>query len=397
LIITGTSPTPLVGDEVEVLGFPMGSNQGPRLLHSQWKVLAHGPAPMPQALTSPIRLDREAQLVSHEGRVISGSGDSGMTRLQLEGLNLPCHVMAEVGGNTWPVVPEGSRVRVTGLCELNSPASLINSGRFPRSVSITARTPGDVEVLELPRLSAEVLWLRLGIAALSLALIALASFWWRSYRQSERAQRQREVTDSLLAERQRLSRELHDTLAQGLNTISLRLGAAAEQIPTRPERAAEHLESARQEVRASLSAARDAIDALRPSILNSMTLPQAIHEVATRLWADDAVMIQIQADEPLPSIAPQTKHAALFIAQEALTNAARHANCKAVSVIIKAMPPLLHLSVEDDGRYMEPRGTSQGTHGLATMAERATACGGKASVQRTEAGGTRVEASLPLA
>ncbi|MFP5282435.1 MAG: histidine kinase, partial [Actinomycetes bacterium] len=129
----------------------------------------------------------------------------------------------------------------------------------------------------------------------------------------------------VLAERERLSRELHDTLAQGFTSVVTQLESAEQALDDRPDDAREHLEKARRTARDSLTEVRRSVRALRPHLLEGATLPEALDRTVRR-WSDDAgVPAELRVTgEPVP-LRPEAEIALRRAGQEALTTVARHA------------------------------------------------------------------------
>lgn len=152
----------------------------------------------------------------------------------------------------------------------------------------------------------------------------------------------------VLDERQRMAREIHDTLAQGLIGIVTQL-QAAEQAGAAPDRRRAHFAAATRLARESLAEARRSVDALRPQPLETAGLGEALTVVAERWSALHGVaagVTTVGAARPMPS---QAELALLRAAQEALANVARHARATVVALTLRYVGEEVTLEVRDDG------------------------------------------------
>jgi signal transduction histidine kinase len=200
----------------------------------------------------------------------------------------------------------------------------------------------------------------------------------------------------VLDERQRMAREIHDTLAQGLAGILAQL-QAAEQVPAEWRR---HVTTAMNLARESLTEARRTVLAVEPSVLAEARLPDALSDV-TRRWAEandiDAVLTTTGDARPMHT---DVEVALLRTAQEALANVAKHAKASRVGLTLSYMEDLVTLDVRDDGVGFEPNakrvnGSTSGGFGLAGMRQRVQRLAGRLEIESEPGGGTAISASLP--
>lgn len=194
----------------------------------------------------------------------------------------------------------------------------------------------------------------------------------------------------VLEERERLAREIHDTVAQGLTSIQLLLGAASQRIDTHPDRARALVEEARTVATANLEEARRFVRALSPADLDVAPLEVALARIAEEVGATFTIS---GAPRPLPTAHDVTL---LRITQEALANAARHAEAARTSVTLSYLPDSVALDVVDDGVGFDPASPDTG-FGLGSMRSRAAAVGGRISVESTPGSGTAIAVALPEA
>ena len=180
----------------------------------------------------------------------------------------------------------------------------------------------------------------------------------------------------VLDERQRMAREIHDTLAQGLTGIITQLEAAG-QAGKPAEQWRHHFDSAIRLARESLSEARRSVHALQPEPLEMARLPDALAEVAERWSARSGVAVQVTTTGSARPMRPEIEVALLRTAQEALANVAKHARASRAGLTLSYMDDEIALDIRDDGVGFEPSG-SDGLDGAAPG--RVPAVGGQGAV-----------------
>ncbi|HYQ69779.1 sensor histidine kinase [Actinophytocola sp.] len=203
----------------------------------------------------------------------------------------------------------------------------------------------------------------------------------------------------VLDERQRMAREIHDTLAQGLAGILTQL-QAAEQTMAEPATWRRHVRNAMNLARESLTEARRTVHAVEPSVLAEARLPDAISDV-TRRWSEvnriDAVLTTTGDPRPMHADVEVTL---LRTAQEALANVAKHAQANRVGLTLSYMEDLVTLDVRDDGVGFDPNvkranGSNNGGFGLAGMRQRVQRLAGRLEIESEPGGGTAISAAVP--
>lgn len=197
-------------------------------------------------------------------------------------------------------------------------------------------------------------------------------------------------------ERRSLRRELHDGLGPSLAGLTLKAETARTLLPDRVEEAAHHLESLSEEIRETVNDVRRIVEGLRPAALDELGLVGACEQLGAQLSFGTAVTIRVHA-EALPDLPAATEVAAFRIAQEAATNAARHARAQQIEVALVSSGGSLRLTVRDDGVGIaaDADKTLFGGHGMTTMRERAQELGGSLEVDSNDTG-TTIVALLPL-
>ena len=207
--------------------------------------------------------------------------------------------------------------------------------------------------------------------------------------------------EAVTAERNRMAREVHDTVAQGLVSILLQLRAADGALQGgRDEDARSALEAARAAAEAAFEETRRSVLGLAPSPLEGRSLEEALElELG---WANKTGLADVRlmtAGTPVP-LPPDLAHMLFRVAQEALTNALRHAEARSVRVGVVYTTNDVTLLVQDDGAGFDRARMEQDglVHGLGVkgMTERARLLGGTLELDSTPGWGTRVRVSIPL-
>jgi signal transduction histidine kinase len=194
------------------------------------------------------------------------------------------------------------------------------------------------------------------------------------------------------AERDRLRRDLHDGLGPSLSGVSLGLQALDTALTVGDERtAADLLGRVRAEAGTAVVEVRRILEDLRPVALDDSGLAAAMRRHADAVAA--GVPVELDVAEGLPPLPPSVETAAYRIAQEALTNVARHASASRARLALATIGNALRVEVSDDGHGFSPA-RAQGV-GLASMRHRAETLGGTLEVTSSESG-TIVVATLPM-
>ena len=204
--------------------------------------------------------------------------------------------------------------------------------------------------------------------------------------------------NAVLSERNRIGREIHDTVAQGLAGVVLQLETAESVFSSRPEAARGHLVRARELVRDGLDETRRAIAALRPRPLEKGSLPLALRALAVTMAGGTGIEVSVEVRGRVRPLAPEVEDDLWRIAHEALTNAIRHGKGRHVRVELRYRMIGLSLSVRDDGEGFAPASSVREgvSFGLAGMNERAERRRWRLTVASRPGGGTEVGVRVPL-
>ncbi len=196
-------------------------------------------------------------------------------------------------------------------------------------------------------------------------------------------------------ERNRLARELHDTLAHALSAAAVQLEAVVSVWDSDPDRARTMLSQSLALVRDGLVEARRAIAALRAAPLEEQGVVLAIRSLAESAAARAGLHLDLQLPARLDGLSPNVESALYRIAQEAMTNVARHAQARTLAVHLVREGQRLVLAISDDGRGFEVSAVPAGNrYGLQGMRERAAAVGGVLVVQSAPGQGTTVRLTV---
>ena len=254
-------------------------------------------------------------------------------------------------------------------------------------------------------------WMLLGIIPMIIFVVVYVTLYIRQLEAREQAQTllteleaaNRQLSEyatqvedlTIAAERQRMARELHDTLSQGLAGLILQLEAAdAHLTKEHPERAQEIIAQAMEQARGTLANARRAIGDLRSSVDSVPGLEQALEaevkrfENATGLPCEFEV--QLNSEPPNPIV-----ETGMRIVSEALTNVARHASASHAWVQVEEIDTQLCLEVRDDGKGFDPEAVKTGHYGLLGIHERVRLVGGTLDVVSEKGNGTTIKVCLP--
>ncbi|MFQ5826796.1 MAG: GAF domain-containing protein, partial [Dehalococcoidia bacterium] len=202
-------------------------------------------------------------------------------------------------------------------------------------------------------------------------------------------------------ERKRLARELHDGLAQNLNTVILTLQALEEALPPSQTALTQMLSRCKQLGTASVGEIRDMITALRPSMLDELGLVSAIRWYAEKHMESQGINVHLKASALRGRWSAEIETALFRTIQEAINNIAKHAQARTAWISLTSQDSKLVVTVADDGRGFstdQVLGIEQGTHalGLLGMQERVSLLGGHLDIWSKPGEGTRIKFEVPV-
>jgi len=392
--------TPLeVGDVVDVLGFPATGDSAPILEDAVFHRLGHEKDPEPVNLNLDVPWEQfDGAVVTTDAKLLNRQVQPDGLRLMLQRGDLFFDATVPPGAVAERLlsVPLNSELRVTGIC-------LVRSGGLwhtPESFRMLLRLPGDVVVLTIPSWwnSRHSLWL-LGITgAVLLVIIVWVVVLGRRLKEQMAVMRQKLRSSAVLEERNRIARELHDTLEQELAGITMQLDLAVDCFRQAPNVAQHALETARDMSRHSMVEARRSVWDLRCQLLEDGDLVSALAQIVEPLVPRDQTKIDFKIQGNPVRLPGPIEINLLRIGQEAVANAVKHGRARQVSIELRYDPVSVCLSVSDDGQgFAASQPSPTGHFGLLDMRERAQSMGSHLQVESQLGGGTRiaVEVTVP--
>jgi PAS domain S-box-containing protein len=325
------------------------------------------------------------ELLFQDGRVMSPDEakypehlrSSSLDELGFASLEGPVTVLRLVDRRAL-MMPEGLRVYLLGLgvkTLLIIPLTSRGEANGVLSFRFTEERDFQTEELEIARALATQ-------ASLAIQLTQLA----KTARQS-----------AVLEERNRLASEIHDSLAQSFAGISMQLSAAAGAMKRKSKDGLSHVERATDLARFGLSEARRSALSLRSNVIEESGLIEALHRLVERSNIPGLLRCSFRSSRVREeSLAPPVQQDLLRIAQEAISNALRHAQPTVISVSLRFDPPNLVLKIRDNGSGIADGRSSGGGFGFANMRARAKNLGAELDIRSTAGSGTSVVVRLPI-
>jgi signal transduction histidine kinase len=374
---------PQIGDQVEARGYAELHDFSSVIKDAEVHILwSHAPIHSMSVTASQAATGSfDAQYIELEGHLESkesGPDDTTVLNLAEDNQSFRAIAKSRVGGARLLQLKEKSRLRLRGICVVDS-AYTHDLTPF----AILLPSPSDLEVLEGPP------WWSTGhivFTVIGLLLLILAAQTLHNY-----IERWRLI--AVLEERQRLAHEMHDTLAQSFAGIGFQLQAIRDEIDDRTAIDRE-LDLAASMVRRSHEEAKRSIAALRPELLESVGLLHALEQSARGMVNGGAITITSQTSGEAHSIPVRISDTLFRIGQEALANAVRHANPTALSVSLTYDASALQLNVEDNGKGFVVDAASAG-FGIRGMRERADIISAELKITSTPGQGTQVQVIAP--
>jgi PAS domain S-box-containing protein len=201
---------------------------------------------------------------------------------------------------------------------------------------------------------------------------------------------------AVVAERNRMARDIHDTLAQGFTGVILQLEAVEEAMSQGlMSKASKYLSRAGELAREGLQEARRSVRALRPRTLEENDLCEALQHLILKMTAGTAVQPKFDVEGRPPDLPQEWEENLLRIGQEVLTNALRHAQASEFITRFTFQPGETRLTLSDNGRGFDPSDRHDG-FGLRGMRERVESMGGQLTIQSAAGRGTTISILLPV-
>lgn len=206
---------------------------------------------------------------------------------------------------------------------------------------------------------------------------------------------------AVMEERNRMAREIHDTLAQGFTGIILQLEAAEQALESDLNQVQQHLNKARSLARGSLNEARRSVWNLRSAALEQLSLAEALRQEVFVFAQNNDIKTRFDVSEKVRELPPEVDTAILRICQEALTNIKKHANASEVKVDLTFEDSEVTLNIRDNGVGLQSDGSNEDEKmhrgfGLISMRERARNVGGTLELQSEPGKGTQIKVTIPV-
>lgn len=383
-----------IGDVVEAFGFPVAGESTPMLINAVFNRIGHGAPPVP------LKFKMDAPWENYDGALVTIDALLLNKRTQESGLRLLLRTGDYVFEADSPHVeqrllsfPLNAVVRVTGV-------GLVRSGGLwsaPESFRLLLRSPDDLILLRAPswwnlRHAMWMLGLTAGVLLLVLAWVAVLG---KRLREQMAIVRQRLRSSAVLEERNRIARELHDTLEQELAGITMQLDLASDCFEQVPGVARNAIETARRMSRHSMLEARRSVWDLRCHLLESGDLITALTEITKPLASRDQIKITIQTSGSPARLPSRLEMNLLRIAQEAVANAVKHSGGTEIKVNLEYAPGRVALSIRDDGHGFVPAPLA-GHFGLLDIRERAESMGCQLAIESRPGAGTSVAVEVAI-
>lgn len=201
---------------------------------------------------------------------------------------------------------------------------------------------------------------------------------------------------AVIEERNRMAREIHDTLAQGFAGILLHLEAINSLDAS--ENASEYLARARELAKSGLEDARRMLLGLRPKSLEGADLPDALNQLAERFSRDCGIDCKFSVSGRPHKLPGDVENELYRVAQEALCNVRKHSRAGSASILLSSTSAGVVLAIRDNGQGFAMKQPEPGPHGfgLPTMCERANRLGGIMDINSGQGSGTEIRMSVPL-
>jgi signal transduction histidine kinase len=433
---TGKVEPPMLNSMVEVLGFPAPGPLGPTIEDGQFRILGESTALEPAIMaTAKDAFSHEGRLVQVTGRLIETQTDVSPARLLLKDDHLlfAAEFNGSIPRDALPAAP-GAVITVTGIAEGSVGSPQQEEGYLKsRDLLIHMRNLADVRVVG-PAPWWTPLRLAVALAATGSGLLTVMFFAGLVTRKNKSlvfaeaelmsardalAKRVETRTDQLhaqlsarrdelseysavTAERNRLARDLHDSLEQTLAGAALRMDAANDLLPhpqaAELEPARRQMEKATELLRLSQIQVRRTVWGLRSLALEKHSLAEALHDSVRLLTEDTGIAATLDLYVGDAGISNEQECELLHIAQEAVANVLKHAQATTLEVTLLRKDGMIVLTVKDNGHGFDssiPIENDRPHYGQQDMRERAQLLGASLTVNSEVGGGSCIEVTLP--
>jgi signal transduction histidine kinase len=384
------------GDRVEALGFPAVYDYTPVMEDAVFRKTGTGPPPQPVVLKAkavrwPIH---EADLVCLNAQLLDQYQTPDELIFVFQEGDILFRAQLARARAARISLRNGALLRITGVCLTEG-----QNYRLPQQTfQMILRSPADLVILRQP-----TWWtlerLRWILCLLSVVLLAAGIWVWtlrRQIRLQTKTIREKIECEAVLQERMRIARELHDNLEQELAGVRMQLELTVATVVNAPESAITSLQMAKTMVSHSQAEARRSVWELRSQVLENRTLPAALS--ATAGFVENGAPIEVKVSGHAHALPMRIESNLLRIAQEAITNAVKHAKARHITVQLAYEMNGTRLKISDDGcgfRVESAPDGKTGHFGLLGMRERVDKIAGTLEVTSVPGQGTSVDVFVP--
>jgi len=410
-----------VNDRVEIAGFVDNSGLFACMKNVLVRIVGTAPVAAPQRINSKailklnlyqgipgeVPLDFDCRIVTLQGKLLRvdwrKNAVPDLVKIESEGETFSAELpnrqtLSPAVARAWE---PGAKVEVTGICELEF-GNRIESREYyyPVGFHLLLASPRELKVLNPPP------WWTPGRLAMALGgtLFAIVILLlWTAVLRRVVAKQTRIISKKIRSEatqeeRERIARDLHDSIEQQLAGVSLHLYGAQTLIASDPSAATNSLDLARQMLKHTQKETRTSIRDLRSDDLVRQGLVVTLRGLAESFRGADRPLIEVQIPDDLDGLSPDSEYQLLRLAQEALNNAIKHAEAKRITIGLHARPEGICLTVVDDGCGFRPEAIDVGNpshFGMLGMQERAAKLRAKLDIVSEHGKGCSITVSVP--
>jgi signal transduction histidine kinase len=389
-----------VGDLVDVMGFVRRGVYSPEIEDAEIELVNQQGNVRVHPVSAAAAWEADSELVEVNGLLLDQVRGAETTVLTVKGEGALFTVVFPQHAESKELPAIGSLLQLTGVVRIvSAPVAGTPFPWKPETFELCLRTANDLRVLERPAVSLAV-WVFGGATVLtSVALLVAGTLWWQSKAKLREQKRQRVAREAefatVIKERMRLAREIHDGLAQGYTAVSIQLEIAKHKLPPDATVAYDHIDKACALVRGSLAEARHSIQGLRSETLSNADFSAALKRAAEKILKDTAIEFHQNLEGNIARLGAEAENELLRIAIEAMTNTVKHAQAKNIHVTCRVRDDYGELRVSDDGVGYDGANPITG-FGLRGMQERAHRLNGHLVVSSEPGLGTHIIARIPL-
>jgi|GEM_PF-6584103 len=411
---TRSIPNISIGDHVELDGFVQPEEISPIFLAREVRVTKSLADP------KPIKIVSQTILPTHSFRILDSRFHNELIQLDAQVIAVNKLVSAtgsttghfvlcryldhifEIDLSSTPSIPKswktGATLRVTGICILEL-TDEISERLYADQFRILARSASDIKLLKAaPWWIKEKLYPLIGIA---LACVVFFILWVISLRRTVARQLETIASqvekESVLNERQRIARDLHDTLEQGLAALKMQLKLIQRKVTKGLPNELYTVQAAEEMLAACSRESRGAIEDMRGGPWETMNLPDAIEQVLGQRIRNSGLKFQLDSPEGIPRLSPFAEQQIMRLLSEAVANATQHASPETITIRLRNEDDTLTFDVADDGTGFDQEIAKQsGRFGLLGMHERANRLNTTLSIESKLGDGTRIHFAVTI-